>query len=146
MKKVFLFLVIIFALAFCVSAQKDNDSKILILGFDENKPLEKDGLIIVIYPDSPEDYYLEPAYKGENQKRFLRRITRHENFSPSVNSRIIPKDSIEGKKIVVVDKNGEMPPMKPIYWVLIIFLGLLTILSPQIIKKLNRRERENGKR
>ena len=140
MKKVFLFLVIIFTVSFCASAQNNNDAKISISGFDGNKSLKEDGLIIVIYPDSPGDYYLEPAYKGENQARFLRRITRHENFSPTKNSRVLPKDSLVGKKIVVVDKN-QMPPMKPIYWCLVVLFGLLTISGYLFLKRLDRNKK-----
>jgi len=135
MKKVFLFLVIIFSLSFCVSAQKNNDEIFFILGFDGNNPLKENGFIVVAYPDYPNDYWLVPANKGENQRRFLRRITQPENFSPSKNSIVIPKDSLIGKKIVVVDKNKEMPPMKPASWLIVVFLMLGTIASCRIIKK-----------
>ncbi len=133
MKKVFLFLVIIFAVSFCASAQSNNDTKISISGFDGNKPLKEDGLIVVIYPDSPDDYYLEPAYKGENKTRFLRRITRHENFAPTKDSRVLPKDSLAGKKIVVVDKNL-LPPMRPVVWLLVICLAIGVIIAYLIIR------------
>jgi hypothetical protein len=131
MKKAFLFFAF-FALVFCVYSQKNNDEKILISGFDGDKPLKEDGLIVVVYPNSPEDYYLVPAYKWETKNRFLRRITLHENFKPSLDSKKISKDSVAVNKVVVV---GELPPANPMVWVLLVIISIPTIIVYLIMKR-----------
>lgn len=147
MKKVILLLFIVLSSTFIYALNQKKISNLDIKispDFEWKNPTEAETLIPVIFPGSNDEHFFI-AYKGETKESFLIRINKTDNFIPIKKNHTASKDSLEGKKIMLVDKN-QIPPMKPIYWVLIIFLGLLTTLSPRIVKKLNRREKEREKR
>lgn len=75
MKKMFFLILILLAGNLSLVAKNYySEKEIRVSGFEGKKSLKELTLIAVSYPESPDDWYLEEAYKGETKDSFLKRI------------------------------------------------------------------------
>lgn len=84
MKKLFFLFVIMLAGVNVSSFGQTRKDEITVDGFDGDKPLKRDEVVIVNYPERGMQGIWEDAYKGETRKSFLKRINEHsEEFKES---------------------------------------------------------------
>jgi len=74
MKKLFFLFVIMLACMNVSSFGQTRRDEITVDGFDGDKPLKENSVVIVNYPEKGMQGIWEDAYKGETRKSFLKRI------------------------------------------------------------------------
>lgn len=102
MKKMF-FLVLILVLAgtFLCSGQKtSNKETFTVQGFDGDKPLLEEQLVVVSCSENKKDQWFEPAYAGETKKVFIKRMieTYRPTYQKLSSEEDIKKDIVSSEK------------------------------------------------
>ncbi len=123
MKKIllFLFLVVLVGTNFSFAGKKSSEKEIIVSGFDGSKPLKKNEVIPVSFPEYSEDIWLIDAYKGETRVSFIKRIdTKNKEdvkyiptyfvSSSSKNSIDLENKKIEVKKVEIKDSSKKKLP------------------------------------
>lgn len=90
---------------FLCSGQKTSNKEIFtVQGFDDDKPLLEEQLVVVSCSENKKDQWFEPAYAGETKKVFIKRMieTYRPTYEKSFSSEARVIDS--SKKAKIEDK------------------------------------------